>query len=105
LADTKKLLGKRIKQIRKNAGFTQEQLSELVGIETGSLSSIESGHSFPSLTKIDKMAQVLDVKLQAFFDFDDTLSVNEMRKVIAKNIDKIRDNQIPAIYKYFEGYK
>lgn len=38
--DNKKLLGKRIKEIRKSFGYTQEKFSELTGIETSSLSGI-----------------------------------------------------------------
>lgn len=44
--DNKKLLGKRIKEIRKHKGLTQEQLSEMIDIETSSLSGIESGRFF-----------------------------------------------------------
>ena len=39
--NNKKLLGKRIKEIRKSKGYTQEQLSEMIEIETSSLSGIE----------------------------------------------------------------
>lgn len=105
MSENKKLLGKRIKLIRKNAGYTQEKLSELIGIETGSLSSIESGHSFPSLTTLEKLSNALKVELKAFFDFEDTMSINDMRKIIINNINKIRDSEIPYIYKYFDGYK
>ena len=56
--DNKKLLGKRIKQIRKSLGFTQEKLSELIDIETSSLSGIESGRFFPSLHVLNKMSEV-----------------------------------------------
>ena len=38
--DKKKLLGKRIKEIRKARGLTQEKLAELIDIETCSLSAI-----------------------------------------------------------------
>ncbi len=68
--DNKKLLGKRIKQIRKSKGYTQETLSELIGIETSSLSGIESGRFFPSLHVLDKMSNVLDIRLVEFFNFD-----------------------------------
>ena len=67
--DNKKLIGKRIKEIRKFKGHTQESLSELIGIETSSLSGIESGRFFPSLHVMDKMSVVLDVKLVEFFKF------------------------------------
>ena len=103
LTENKKLLGKRIKQIRKNAGYTQEQLSELIGIETGSLSTIESGRSFPSLVTLEKISQTLNVELKAFFDFDTSMTIKDMKKIIVTNIDKIKDTQIPYIYKYFEG--
>ena len=52
--DNKKLLGKRIKEIRKQKNLTQEQLAELIQIETGSLSAIESGRHFPSLPTLEK---------------------------------------------------
>lgn len=67
--DNKKLLGKRIKEIRKSFGYTQEKFSELIGIETSSLSGIESGRFFPSLHVLDKMSNVLDVPLVEFFNF------------------------------------
>ena len=103
MTENKKLLGKRIKQIRKNAGFTQERLSELIGIETGSLSTIESGRSFPSLVTLEKISQILNVEMKAFFDYDTSITIKDMKKIIVKNIDKIKENQIPYIYKYFEG--
>lgn len=103
MTENKKLLGKRIKQIRKNAGFTQEKLSELIGIETGSLSTIESGRSFPSLVTLEKISQILNVEMKAFFDYDTSITIKDMKKIIVKNIDKIKENQIPYIYKYFEG--
>ena len=59
--DNKKLLGKRIKEIRKQKNLTQEQLAELIQIETGSLSAIESGRHFPSLPTLEKISATLDV--------------------------------------------
>ena len=45
--DNKKLLGKRIKELRKYRNFTQEKLAELIDIEPCSLSAIEIGRHFP----------------------------------------------------------
>lgn len=87
--DNKKLLGKRIKEIRKYKGFTQEKLSELVDIETGSLSGIESGRFFPSLHVLDKMSTVLDVELVEFFKF----STVDIPKNIDEELEDIIKNQ------------
>lgn len=67
--DNKKLVGRRIKEIRKHRGLTQEQLSEMIDIETGSLSGIESGRFYPSLHVLTKIAEVLEVELIDFFRF------------------------------------
>ena len=105
MTNNKKLLGKRIKQIRKKCRLTQEVLSEKIGIETVSLSAIESGRSFPSLTTLEKMSVALNVEMKAFFDYEFAISVDDMKKIIVKNIDKINDSQIPYIYRFFDGMK
>lgn len=97
--DNKKLLGKRIKEIRKNARYTQEQLSEAVNIDITTLSGIESGRHFPSLTTLEKIAEFLDVALVSVFDFNHHISTNEMKKEIMKNIDRLSDEDTKFIYK------
>ena len=61
--NNKKLLGKRIKELRKQANYTQEQLSEIINIDITTLSGIESGRHFPSLPTIEKIADTLKVDL------------------------------------------
>lgn len=101
--DNKKLLGKRIKEIRKSFGYTQEQLSELINIETSSLSGIESGRFFPSLHVLDKMSGVLDVPLVDFFNF---FSV-DLPQNLDEEISNIVSKQTPAtktlIYKVIKS--
>lgn len=103
--NNKKLLGKRIKELRKAAGYTQEKLAEMIDIETTSLSGIESGRHFPSLPTIERIANNLNVELKALFDFNHLLPVEQMKDNIIKNIDKLTDEQIAFIHKFFEGYK
>jgi transcriptional regulator with XRE-family HTH domain len=87
--DNKKLLGKRIKEIRKCKGYTQEQLSEMIEIETGSLSGIESGRFFPSLHVLDKMSSVLNIELVEFFKF----STVDVPQNLDKELEDIIKNQ------------
>ncbi len=103
--NNKKLLGQIIKRIRKSNGLTQEKLAEAVGIETGSLSAIESGRHFPSLITLEKIASKLNVRLQAFFDFNDSMSDLEMKDAIRENLDKMRSQDVICVYKLTEHYK
>lgn len=87
--DNKKLLGKRIKELRKNAGLTQEKLAEMINIETTSLSGIESGRHYPSMPTLERIASSLHVELKSLFDFNHVRPIEEMKKDIIKNLDKL----------------
>lgn len=62
-----KSLGKRIQKLRKNAGFTQEELSEKVGISRAYMGFIEQGRYSASLEVLEKLAKVLRVKMSDLF--------------------------------------
>ena len=97
--DNKKLLGKRIKEIRKSKGLTQEQLSEMIDIETSSLSGIESGRFYPSLHVLEIIASVFDVELIEFFKFSSVHLPENLDKAIFDIIEKQDKNNKRLIYK------
>lgn len=53
-------VGSRIRELRKAAGLTQEELSEKIDIAPQYLSHLENGQRIPSLTTIVALAEVLD---------------------------------------------
>lgn len=77
MSDIKKLLGKKIKQLRKEKNLTQEELAELIEIETPSMSNIERGKFAPSVETLQKLSNVLNVGIWEFYYFDN-LSNEEM---------------------------
>lgn len=103
--NTKKLLGQRVKELRKSRGYTQEKLAETIGIETNSLSAIESGRHFPSLVTLEKISEHLDTQLQSFFLFKDNFTKEEIKEKICENIDSMRLNDVICLYKVTEYYK
>lgn len=102
--NNKKLLGKRIKELRKLKNLTQENLAELINIETSSLSAIESGRHFPSLLTLEKIAQNLNVELKVLFDYKQLQSTQELKESIINNIDKLDGKKLSLIYKFIEEY-
>ena len=96
--NNKKLLGKRIKELRKSKGLTQEQLAELINIETSSLSGIESGRHFPSLPTLERISIQLNVEIKNFFDYNHIKSKEEIKKEIIENIDKLSTEKLNFIY-------
>ncbi len=98
--DNKKLLGKRIKEIRKFRGLTQEKLSEMIDLETSSLSGIESGRFYPSLHVLEKIASALEVELIDFFKFTSVNIPENLDEEIAKIVQMQDKNGKRLIYKF-----
>jgi len=100
---TKILLGERIRELRKNRGLTQDQFAELIDVEQKHVSRIELGKSFPTIERLEKISQALNVPLRDIFDFvhladqkTRTFSIEEMMKQLDDDNQKIA-------YKVFNG--
>lgn len=97
--DNKKLLGKKIKAIRKSKGLTQETLSEMIDLEPSSLSGIESGRFYPSLHVLEKTANVLDVELIDFFRYSSINMPENLDGEIGKIVEKLDKDKKLLIYR------
>ena len=62
--------GKRVRELRKSRGITQEQIAELINIEPPNVSKMENGMHFPQPDKIEKIAKALNVEIYDLFDFE-----------------------------------
>jgi transcriptional regulator with XRE-family HTH domain len=62
-----KAFGKRVADIRRKRGLTQEQLAELADMTTLSLSYIEQGRRWPRLATIHRLADCLKVPISELF--------------------------------------
>lgn len=66
----KEALGKRIKTLRNELGFSQEELADRAGIDRTYITSVECGKRNISIVNIDKIATALGVTLSKLFDFE-----------------------------------
>lgn len=100
--DIKKLLGSRIKEIRRKQKLSQEQLAELVNLDRRSISNIECGNTFPASSLLN-IARALETDLQTLFDFDNyKKSENEIITSITKKLPQLTKNQLSVINKLIE---
>ncbi len=86
----KKGFGKRLKEIRKARGLTQEELAELVNVAPRHISYIETARSFPSSELIERLSVALNVDCSLFFNFHDDMQRDEILgrlSKIAVNLD------------------
>ena len=78
----KELLGKKIQQIRKSRGFTQEKLAEIIEMDSGYICKMETGRHTPSLETLEKLANALKVELSEFLNFETLVEADYKSKLI-----------------------
>lgn len=67
--DEKNLIGRRIKELRKKQGLSQEQVAERANINPNYQSRIERGKENPTLNMLIKLCHGLNVEMWEMFDF------------------------------------
>ena len=64
-----KKFGKRVRELRNKAGYSQEDLADLASIHRTYLGGIERGERNPSLKNIQRIANALKVPIDELFKF------------------------------------
>ena len=67
--DIKLLVGRRVRELRKTIGISQEELADMVGLDRTYITSVECGKRNISIVNIEKLANALQVSLKDFFSF------------------------------------
>lgn len=95
----KKFLGAKIKDIRRNRGYTQDFLSERIGIDPKHLSRIECGKNSPSLDLLYKICSVLKVNPSVLFDESMLKSKQELIRDISEILKNEPESDVRKYYK------
>jgi transcriptional regulator with XRE-family HTH domain len=62
------IIGKNIRHIRKDRGYTLEEISDLLGVSQQQLSKNEKGRNRLSAVNLYKLARYFEVNMEAFFN-------------------------------------
>ncbi len=93
------LLGKRIKEVRKSRGLTQDALSEKIGIDSKHLSRIECGKNRPSIELLYKISAVLNIEPYRIFQNEHLQEKDELIKEITGALSNSPEEKVRLFYK------
>jgi len=97
---TKRLLGARIKEIRRVRGLSQEKLAEMINVDPKHVSRIEVGRSFPSMDTLEAIAKALRVELKDFFEFaHQRKSSQELIEEISGLLTEAEEDKLRLVFK------
>lgn len=99
MENIKELLGKRIKELRKEKNFSQEKLAECIGIEPNNLSRIENGKNYPSPETIAKIADTLNLDVHKLYFFNHHKPYEKIKEEIINSLDDEKFGRM--LYKFY----
>ena len=80
-----------LKKKRRNCGFSQAKLAEMVKVSTHHIATIETAKNYPTLDLVERMANALDIEIYELF-VDPLFPPEEMERLyqtMAKNIEQL----------------
>lgn len=102
--DIKKLLGRRIKELRNKKGMTQERLAEMIGVGERNLSKIECGNNFITAETLSKILSALDVQASDLFNFEHNNDLKTLKKELLEAIQN-ETVDINTLYRFYKSIK
>lgn len=78
----KETMGQIIKRLRKERGFTQEELAEQIGVTFQAVSKWENETGMPDISQVIPLATVFDVSTDVLFGLYGTSNSEEVNKII-----------------------
>ena len=94
--------GEKLKNARKEAGLSQEQLAEKLSVSRSAVAKWETDNGMPDGNNLKAMASLLNTSIDYLLDEDEKLTFNETREPIElesyEKTGKCRDKKDAAVY-------
>ncbi len=97
--NTLKLFGKRIKELRKKHKYTQEQLSEKLGLFQKQVGNIETGTCFTTMNNLEKLSDLFGVEIKDLFDFNYLQTRDDNIQKINEILANATDEEVQKYYR------
>lgn len=94
-----KKLGQRIKELRIARNIKQCELADILEMERSNLTRIESGKQRPSDENLEKIAEILNVKISELFDTDHIKTKSELIAEITELLSTLTEQEIKFCHK------
>jgi repressor LexA len=100
-----KEIGERIRRIRKEKNFTQEELAWEIGLSPNYIGLIERGKKRPSIETLRKISEVLEIPISYFFENINYKMPQEdiITKKISSILRETSEKEKKQIYKFLKS--
>ena len=99
MAETKILLGKRIRTLRRINDLSQEELAEKANMSGKYVGEIERGQANITVDILEKISTALDVEISELFDFQHEMNRQELMPKIHALLKEADDQNLQIIFR------
>ena len=93
-------IGVVIKKYRKEAGMTQEEMANRLGVTTPAVNKWENSNSKPDIELLAPIARLLDISFDTLLSFHENLSDTEIEEIIRKMDRMFSEEGYEKIYEW-----
>lgn len=107
MANLAKLVGERVRTIRKIKKLTQEELGELADLQSSYIGGLERGERNVSLETVEKIIKALKMSQSEFFQFNEIGNSSKMAKSEFLEVftSELQTRSLEDLRKFYEIYK
>ncbi|MBI5235646.1 MAG: helix-turn-helix transcriptional regulator [Deltaproteobacteria bacterium] len=102
-SNEKKLMGYRIKELRRCKGLSQEELAERAETSPNYVSRMERGTENPTFDTLIKIANALEIEMWELFDFGHRMTLRDIRELMNKFVDGADEEKLRLAVKVFRS--
>lgn len=103
MADTKTLLGKRIRYFRRTKDLSQEELAEKANISSKYLGEIERGKANLTIDITEKISIALNIEISLLFDYQHEMGKKATKDNINSLIREASDTDLQTIFRVLKS--
>ena len=96
-------IGEMIREKRKAAGLTQEQVANRLGVSAPAVNKWEKSNSYPDVTLLPALARLLGTDLNTLMCFEQTLTEKEISDICTKIAQRGQEEGFEAGYELAKG--
>ena len=101
--------GEKLKEARKNAALSQEQLAEKLSVSRSAIAKWETDKGLPDVNNLKAMAKLLNVSMDYLLDDEEKINFDETKETIDlasyEKTGKCRDKKDAACYMKYKMLK
>ncbi len=98
-------LGARVRELRRNRGWTLEELAHAAGVHATHLSAVERGKRNPTIGVLAKLADALEVEIASLFGTPSAVPAKSLRAELRRRAETLEPEALARVLRVLDALR